>query len=163
MSPASARAVAGIEAIAETAGGTRLAGLVIGPNDLAFDLRLRGARVREALLPLMMRVAAAARAHGLLMFGGVFNALDDDEGLKAECDEEASYGFDGKTLIHPRQIDIANAAFSPSPDELAWARAVVAAFDAPEAADRGAIRLDGRMVERLHLEAAKRTLALAKA
>ena len=157
----SARAVAGIEAIAETAGGTRLAGLVIGPNDLALDLRLRAGHARAALRPILVRVAVAARAHGLLVFGGVFNALDDDEGLKAECDEEAGYGFDGKTLVHPRQIDIANVAFSPSPDELAWALAVVAAFDAPDAAGRGAIRLDGRMVERLHLDAAKRTLALA--
>ena len=156
-----ARAVASIEAIAETAGGTRLAGLVIGPNDLALDLRLRAGHARAALRPILVRVAVAARAHGLLVFGGVFNALEDDEGLKAECDEEAGYGFDGKTLVHPRQIDIANAAFSPSPDELAWARAVVAAFDAPDAAGRGAIRLDGRMVERLHLDAAKRTLALA--
>ena len=156
-----ARAVAGIEAIAETAGGTRLAGLVIGPNDLGLDLRLRAGHARAALRPLMMRVAAAARAHGLLMFGGVFNALDDEAGLKAECDEEAGYGFDGKTLIHPRQIDIANAAFSPSPEEVAWARAVVAAFAAPDAAGKGAISLDGRMIERLHLHAAERTLALA--
>ena len=158
----SARAVAGIESIAETAGGTRLAGLVIGPNDLALDLRLRSGHARAALRPILVRVAAAARAHGLLIFGGVFNALDDEAGLKAECDEEAGYGFDGKTLIHPRQVEIANAAFSPSPEEIAWARAVVGAFAAPEAVGKGAIRLDGRMIERLHLQAAERMLAVAR-
>jgi citrate lyase subunit beta/citryl-CoA lyase len=155
-----ARAVAGLEEIAQTAASTRLAGLVVGPNDLGQDLRLKPGHARAALRPILSRVVVAARAHGLLAFGGTFNAMDDEEGLRAECAEEAGWGFDGKTLIHPRQIAIANAAFSPSPEEIAWAQAVVAAFAAPEAAGKGAIRLDGRMVERLHLQAAERMLAM---
>jgi citrate lyase subunit beta/citryl-CoA lyase len=154
-----ARAVAGIGEIVQTAATTRLAGLVIGPNDLALDLRLKASHARAALRPILSRVVVAARAHGLLAFGGAFNAMDDEAGLEAECAEEAGWGFDGKTLIHPRQIEIANAAFSPSPEEIARARAVVAAFSAPEAAGKGAIRLDGRMIERLHLKAAERLLA----
>jgi len=156
-----ARAVAGIEEIVQAAAATRLAGLVIGPNDLALDLRLKPGHARAALRPVLSRVIVAARAHGLLAFGGAFNAMDDEAGLAAECAEEAGWGFDGKTLIHPRQIGIANAAFSPSPEEIAWARAVVAAFSVPEAAGKGAIRLDGRMIERLHLKAAERLLAMA--
>ena len=158
-----ARGVARIEAIAETAGATRLAGLVIGPNDLALELQLRASHAREALRPILVRTLVAARAHRLMVFGGVFNAIEDEDGLEAECAEEAGFGFDGKTLIHPRQIAAANAAFSPSPEELAWARAVVAGFAAPQAAGKGAIRLDGRMVERLHLKAAQRIIALAGA
>ena len=159
----SAQGAARIEEITETARATRLAGLVIGPNDLALELQLRPSHAREALRPILVRTLVAARAYGLMVFGGVFNAIDDEEGLKAECAEEAGFGFDGKTLIHPGQIAAANAAFSPSPEEIAWARAVVAAFAAPEAAGKGAIRLDGRMVERLHLKAAQRVIALAGA
>ncbi len=156
-----AQGVGRIEEIVETAAATRLAGMVIGPNDLALELQLRPSHAREALRPILVRTLVAARAHGLLVFGGVFNAIDDEAGLKTECAEEAGFGFDGKTLIHPGQIAAANAAFSPSPEELAWARAVVAAFAAPEAAGKGALRLDGRMVERLHLKAAQRMIALA--
>ncbi len=153
--------VARIEEIAESAGATRLAGMVIGPNDLALELRLRPSHAREALRPILVRTAVAARAHGLLIFGGVFNAIEDETGLAAECAEEAGFGFDGKTLIHPRQIAAANAAFSPSNEEVEWARAVIAAFSAPDAAGKGALRLDGKMVERLHLKAAERVLARA--
>jgi len=156
-----ARAVAGFEEICQTAGSTRLTGMVVGPNDLGQDLRLRAGHARAALRPILSRVIVAARAHGLLAFGGTFNAMDDKAGFAAECAEEAGWGFDGKTLIHPGQIAIANAAFSPSPEEIAWARAIVAAFAAPDAAGKGVIRLDGRMIERLHLAAAQRLLALA--
>ena len=103
----------------------------------------------------------AARAHGLVALGGVCNSIDDLAGFEAECAEEAGLGLDGKTLIHPSQIEPANRAFSPSPEELAWARAVVAAFEAPEAEGQGVIGLDGKMIERLHLEQAKRLLARA--
>ena len=156
-----ARAVAGIEEIAQTAAGARLAGMVVGPNDLGQDLRLKPGHARAALRPILSRVVVAARANGLLAFGGPFNAMDDEAGLQAECAEEAGWGFDGQTLIHPGQIAAANAAFSPSPEEIAWARAVVAAFAAPGAAGKGAIRLEGRMIERLHLKAAERMLAMA--
>ena len=155
-----ARAVAGLEEIAQTAASTRLAGLVVGPNDLAQDLRLKPAYARAALRPILSGVVVAARAHGLLAIGGTFNAMDDEQGLQAECAEEAGWGFDGKSLIHPRQVAIANAAFSPSAEEVEWAQAIVAAFAAPEAAGKGAIRLEGRMIERLHLKAAERLLAM---
>ena len=145
--------------VAAGAGG-RLEALVLGPNDLADELRLRGAGVRAALRPILSQMVLAARTAGLSALGGVYNAFGDDAGLKAECAEEAGFGFDGKTLIHPRQIDIANRAFSPSPEEIAWAKAVVAAFAVPDAAGKGAIRLDGRMIERMHLTNAERILAL---
>jgi citrate lyase subunit beta/citryl-CoA lyase len=97
----------------------------------------------------------------LVVLDGVCNAIGDEARLAAECAQGAMLGFDGKTLIHPGQIAAANAAFGPSAEELAWARGVVAAFAAPDAAGKGAIRLDGAMVERLHLAEAERMLALA--
>ena len=141
----------------------RLAALVLGPNDLAIALRLRPAPDRAPLLPILSRMVVAARAHGLAALGGPFNAFEDRPGFEAECRQDAAFGFDGKTLIHPAQIEAANRLFSPSPEDVAWARAVVEAFAAPEAQDKGAIRLQGRMVERLHLGDARRTLALAGA
>jgi citrate lyase subunit beta/citryl-CoA lyase len=156
-----ARAVLALREIVETAGHTRLAGLVQGPNDLGAELRLKGPIAREGIRTVLFQMTVAARAHGLLAFGGTFNAIDDPHGFAAECAEEAGLGLDGKTLIHPNQVEPANAAFSPSAEEIGWARAVVAAFAAPEAAGKGAIRLDGRMVERLHLKAAVRMLAMA--
>ena len=98
---------------------------------------------------------------GLAALDGVFNRFQDDEGFARECAQGSLYGFDGKSLIHPRQIAPANAAFSPSAEAVARARAIVAAFDAPDARGRGAVALDGEMVERLHLDAARRTLARA--
>ena len=158
-----ARAVADLDEIAQAAASTRLEAMVLGPNDLSLELRLRPAQARAALRPVLSRVIVAARAHGLAALGGVYNAFDDEAGLEAECLEEAGFGFDGKTLIHPRQIDIANRAFSPSAEEIAWAEAVVAAFAAPEAAGKGAIRLGGQMIERLHVNEAERILRLARA
>ncbi len=156
-----ARGVLALPQIVETAGSTRLAGMVQGPNDLGAELRLKGPVARAGIRTVLLQMTVAARAHGLLAFGGTFNAIDDAAGFAAECAEEAGLGLDGKTLIHPSQIEAANAAFSPSDEEIAWARAVVAAFAAPEAAGKGAIRLEGKMIERLHLKAAQRTLALA--
>ena len=155
-----ARGVLALREIVEAAGSTRLAGMVQGPNDLGTELRLKGAIARAGIRTVLFEMTVAARAHGLLAFGGTFNAIDDAAGFAAECAEEAGLGLDGKTLIHPGQIEGANAAFSPSPDEVAWARAVIAAFAAPEAAGRGAIRLEGKMVERLHLKDAERMLAM---
>ena len=156
-----AEGVMNLEHIARAAIGRRLVGLVLGPNDLAAELRLRPAPDRAPLLPIISRMVVAARTFGLAALGGPFNAFEDAAGFEAECRQDAAFGFDGKTLIHPAQIEIANRAFSPSPEELAWARAVVEAFAAPEAAGKGAIRLQGRMVERLHLDDARRVLALA--
>ena len=156
-----ARAVLNLREIVQTAASTRLEALVLGPNDLSADLRLKGPIARAGLKTTLLHMNIAARAHGLAALGGVYNAIDDAAGFEAECAEEAGLGLDGKTLIHPRQIEIANRAFSPSAEEIAWAKAVVAAFAAPEADGKGAIRLDGRMVERLHLKAAERILRMA--
>ncbi|HEY5410033.1 MAG TPA: CoA ester lyase [Caulobacteraceae bacterium] len=157
-----ARAVLDLRELAQAAGHTRLAGMVLGPNDLCAELRLKGPIARAGLRTVLFQMTVAARAHGLVALGGTYNAIDDPQGFQAECVEEAGLGLDGKTLIHPSQIAPANAAFSPSADELAWAREVVAAFAAPEAAGKGAIRLDGRMIERLHLNEAERVLGLAR-
>lgn len=141
--------------------GGALDGLMLGVNDLAKALRLGVATDREPFKPWLAAVVAAARTHGLLALDGVFNRIGDDEGLAAEAAQGRLYGFDGKSLIHPSQIAAANAAFSPSEAEIADARAIVAAFDAPDAEGQGAIRVNGAMVERLHLEQAKALLARA--
>ncbi|HEV2082442.1 MAG TPA: CoA ester lyase [Brevundimonas sp.] len=135
--------------------------LMFGVNDLAAALGTGASDDREPLKPWLAATVAAARACGVAAIDGVYNRHQDDDGFGRECAQGALYGFDGKSLIHPRQIAAANAAFSPSPDAVSRARAVVAAFDAPGAQGRGAISLDGEMLERLHLEAARRTLAKA--
>lgn len=138
-----------------------LVALMFGVNDLAAALGTAPSDDREPLKPWLAAVVAAARMRGLAAIDGVFNRFQDDEGFARECAQGALYGFDGKSLIHPRQIGPANAAFSPSAEAVARARAVVAAFDAPDAQVRGAVALDGEMIERLHLDAARRTLARA--
>ena len=147
--------------IAAAAATTGTALLIAGTNDLAKEMRCRPDADRTPLLPALTQLVIAARAAGLVALDGVCNAIGDPDRLAAECAQGAMLGFDGKTLIHPAQIDAANAAFGPSAEQLAWARAVVTAFAAPDAAGRGAIRLDGAMVERLHLAEAERILALA--
>jgi citrate lyase subunit beta/citryl-CoA lyase len=143
--------------------GRRLACFVAGTNDLAKEMRARAGPGRAALLPALAGLVLAARAEGLDALDGVWNALDDEPGLAAECAQGRELGFDGKTLIHPNQIAAANAAFGPSASEIADAEQVVAAFAAPDAAGQGAVRMGGRMVERLHLAVAERTLAHARA
>lgn len=147
--------------LAAAAAGTRLAGLVLGANDLAKELGWRATPGRQPFHWALSATTAAARTAGLVALDGVYNALDDAEGLEAECRQGADWGFDGKTLIHPDQVAPCNRAFSPSDAELAHANAVVAAFARPENAGRGAIRVDGRMAERLHLRQAQATLARA--
>jgi len=156
-----ARGVLDLKEIAAASASTRLAALVLGPNDLSLDLRLRPAPGRAALVPILSALVVAARAHGLSALDGAYNDFENAAGFEAECRQGRDFGFDGKTLIHPTQIAAANRAFSPSADEIAWARAVVAAFAAPEAEGKGAIRLGGRMIERLHLVEAERTLRFA--
>ena len=155
-----AEAVLNLTEIAAARRSTQLEVLVLGPNDLAAELRLKPAFTRGALRPVLTQLVVAARAHGLAALGGAFTALEDDAAFAAECREEAGFGFDGKTLVHPRQIEPANRIFSPSPEELDWARQVVEAFAARDAAGRGVIRLDGRMLEHLHLREAERVLAM---
>lgn len=136
-----------------------LAGLMLGVNDLAKDLKTGAAPNREPLKPWLAAVVAHARANGLTVIDGVFNRIKDEAGFASECAQGRLYGFDGKSLIHPSQIEGANAAFGPSPDEIEWARKVVAAFAAPEAAGLGVLRVEGEMAERLHLHAAETLLA----
>ncbi|MFY9893991.1 MAG: CoA ester lyase [Xanthobacteraceae bacterium] len=142
---------------------TRLAGFVMGTNDLAKDTRARIVPGRAPMLPWLMTCVAAARAYGLDILDGVYNELGNMEGFAAECRQARDLGFDGKTLIHPQQIAPCNEAFSPAPDEVAWARKIIAAFDLPENANKGVIQIDGRMVERLHADMARRTVAIADA
>jgi citrate lyase subunit beta/citryl-CoA lyase len=115
------------------------------------------------MLPWLMTCIAAARAYGLEILDGVFNDLGNSEGFARECAEARDMGFDGKTLIHPSQIEPCNAAFSPSQDEVTQARKIIAAFQQPENRDKGVVQLDGRMVERLHAEMARRTVAISEA
>lgn len=138
-----------------------LDGLMLGVNDLAKALGTGTSADREPFKPWLALLVAAARTHRLLAIDGVFNRIDDAEGLAAEAAQGRLYGFDGKSLIHPSQIAAANAAFAPSDAEIAHARAVVAAFSAPEAEGLGAIRVDGAMVERLHLDQAQAVLKRA--
>jgi citrate lyase subunit beta / citryl-CoA lyase len=158
-------AILRVESIASAAHDvdTRLTCFVMGTNDLAKDTRARLLPGRAAMLPWLMTALSAARAHGIDILDGVYNTLSDADGFRAECGQGRDCGFDGKTLIHPDQIAAANEIFAPSPDEVENARTIVAAFEQPEHAGKGAISLGGRMVERLHAEMAKRTLALAEA
>jgi len=154
---------AAIQNAAAIAAHPRLAGLVLGTNDLIKDL---GARVRPDRLPLMHALQTcvlAARAAGVPVIDGVYNAFRDDAGLAAECEQGRDLGMDGKTLVHPAQVAIANAAFTPSADEIDLARRQISAFEAAEAAGHGVAVLDGRIVENLHVVAARRVLALADA
>ncbi len=139
--------------------GAPLAALMLGINDLGERMNLVLGAERDPLKPWLAAVVAAARGHGLLAIDGVVNATDDVARLGTECRQGRAFGFDGKSLIHPAQIDAANAAFSPSAEEVARAREVVAAFAAADAEGKGAIRVGYRMVERLHLDAAHRLLA----
>ena len=143
--------------------GTRLAGFVMGTNDLAKDTRARLLPGRAPMLPWLMSCVAAARAYGIDILDGVYNDIGNAEGFAAECAQARDLGFDGKTLIHPQQIAPCNEAFSPSAEEVAWARKIIAAFDLPENANKGVISVDGRMVERLHADMGRRTVAIADA
>lgn len=142
---------------------SRLTCFILGTNDLAKETRARFVPGRAPMLPWLTTAILAARTHGLDVIDGVYNDLKDDAGFRAECEQGRDLGFDGKTLIHPGQVAIANAVFAPEEGELVRARAVIAAFEQPENADKGAIQLDGRMVERLHAEMARRVVALAEA
>lgn len=142
--------------------GGRLECLVVGPNDLAKSTGASMAPGRQIMLPWLMQVVAAGRAFDLAILDGVWNRFRDLEGFEAECRQGRKMGFDGKTLIHPCQIDIANRVFGPAEDEIARARAIIAAFALPENALKGAIQIDGEMVERLHLDTAERLVRLAR-
>ena len=141
----------------------QLTGMVMGTNDLAKELQTR---FRPDRLPLMSGLGLcllAAKAEGLVIVDGVYNAFKDDDGLKLECDQGRDMGFDGKTLIHPAQVDISNTAFAPSADEVDLARRQIAAFEEVEASGQGVAVVDGRIVENLHVVTAREVLAKAEA
>ena len=142
---------------------TRLTAFVMGTNDLSKETRAKITPGRAAMLPWLMNCMAAARAFGLDIIDGVYNDLGDADGFARECSEAREMGFDGKTLIHPNQIAPCNAAFSPRAEEVAQAQKIIAAFDLPENRDKGVVQLEGRMVERLHADMARRTVAIAQA
>ncbi|HEX4693183.1 CoA ester lyase [Sphingomonas sp.] len=134
------------------------AAFVLGVNDLALELGARRGADRGWLSPVQAMVLGAARSRGLVALDGVCNDFSDDVRLRAECEAAAAMGYDGKSLIHPRQIEVCNAAFSPSADELAWAIKVRDAF---ATSDRGVVQVEGKMVEALHLAQAERILRMA--
>lgn len=154
---------AGMLNAAAIAAHPRLQGMVMGTNDLAREL---GSRFRADRLPMQAGLGLcllAARAHGRVIVDGVYNAFRDDEGLRAECGQGRDMGFDGKTLIHPAQIGIANAVFAPSADEIDLSRRQIEAFDDAVAQGRGVAVVDGRIVENLHVRTARATLDRAAA
>jgi citrate lyase subunit beta/citryl-CoA lyase len=142
---------------------SRLAVLVMGTNDLAKETRAHLVPGRTPMLAWLSNCVAAARIHGVDILDGVYNDLANTDGFAMECAQGVELGFDGKTLIHPNQIAPCNEAFSPSKEEVAQAYKMIAAFDLPENKGKGVVSIDGRMVERLHAEIARRTVAIAEA
>ncbi|NNK79159.1 MAG: CoA ester lyase [Litoreibacter sp.] len=153
----------GILNAAEIATGPRMEGFVMGTNDLAKDLNCRFRADREPLLTSLQLCLLAARAHGLICIDSVFNAFKDNEGLRVEAGQGRDMGFDGKSLIHPAQVAITNAAFAPSAAEVEIAQRQIAAFEEAEAKGEGVAVLDGKIVENLHVETARALLAKADA
>jgi citrate lyase subunit beta / citryl-CoA lyase len=152
-----------VQSIAATAADTRLEGFIVGTNDLAKEL---GAVSDDARTPFQMHLAlvlTAARAYGLVAIDGVYNDFRNIQGLEDECIQGRRLGFDGKSLIHPAQLETANRVFAPEASAVEEARAIVQAFALPENSDKGVISLDGKMVELLHLEQAQRLIAVAEA
>src|SRR5580704_8604562 len=158
-------AVFNIAAIAAAArdSESRLAGFVLGTNDLAKETRARIVPGRAPMVAWLMACVAAAHAYGIDVLDGVYNDIANADGFAQECAQGRDMGFDGKTLIHPNQISPCNAAFSPSPGEVEEARRIIAAFDLPENHGKGVVKLDGRMVERMHADIARRVVAIADA
>ncbi|AUW58980.1 CoA ester lyase [Sphingobium sp. SCG-1] len=157
-----ARSIFTLPAIADAAQETRLAAFVMGTNDLCKETNARLVAGRAALVPQLCMAVTAAKMAGLAIIDGVYNELQNAAGLEAECRQALEFGFDGKTLIHPNQIDIANSVFSPTEAEIGFAKAVIEAFEKPENASAGVLKVDGKMVELLHLEQCRRLMAVAR-
>jgi len=155
-------AVLDLTAIAAARQG-RLDAFALGLNDLAKEMGARQTPDRAPMQAVLTLAVAAGRANGLIVLDSVCNDLDDPAALEAVCRQGSDFGFDGKTLIHPGQIETANRLFGPDPVDVAWARAVITAFADPANAGKGALRVDGRLAERLHLTQAERLVALADA
>lgn len=150
--------IASIAAMAKT---TNLSGFVMGWNDLAKDMRAIATPDRQAFQPFMALAVAAARANGLIVLDGVFNDIGNTAGLEAECEQARIFGFDGKTLIHPSQLEAANRIFAPDAAALAQARDIIAAFDDPANAGKGVLKVNGKMTELLHRDSARDLVAMA--
>jgi len=157
------RAILNLADIAAAARTTRLACFVMGLNDLSKETRAQQRLGRAAFQVALSLAVMAARAEKLTAIDGVFNDIADTTGFEAECRQALEFGYDGKTLIHPSQIETANTVFAPSAEEVTRAQAIIAAFALPENAGKGVIKVDGRMTELLHLEEAKRVVAVAEA
>jgi (3S)-malyl-CoA thioesterase len=153
----------GILNAAEIAAAPRMGGFVMGTNDLAKDLRTRFTPDRQPLVTSLQICLLAARAAGIAIVDGVYNAFKDDEGLRRECEQGCDMGFDGKTLIHPAQVALANEIFAPSPDDIALAERQITAFEAAEAEGKGVAVVDGKIVENLHIVTARQVLEKARA
>lgn len=153
----------GIIRAEEIAAHPALQGFVMGTNDLAKELRTRFRADRLPLMGALQMALLAARAHGVIAIDGVYNAFKDDTGLAAECEQGRDLGFDGKTLIHPAQLEIANSAFSPSQEAIDLAKRQIAAYDTAEAEGLGVAVVDGKIVENLHVVTARQVLAQARA
>jgi citrate lyase subunit beta/citryl-CoA lyase len=156
-----AKSIFNLNEIGAASAKGRLAGFVAGTNDLAKEMGATLDLGRAPFLGMLGLMVAAARAHGLLILDGVFNDLSDMDGFSAQARQGVQFGFDGKTLIHPSQVAPCNEAFTPDEKAVTWARKVIEAFDDPANADKGAIRVEGQMVERLHLHQARRVLSMA--
>ena len=155
-------AILNIQAIAATAGDTHLRGFVVGTNDLAKELGAQNDAQRSAFQVHLALTLTAARAYGLVAIDGVYNDFKNEEGLEQECLQGRLLGFDGKSLIHPAQLATANRIFAPESEAVQQAQAIVDAFALPENQAKGVIQVGGKMVEILHLEQARRTLAIAE-
>jgi citrate lyase subunit beta / citryl-CoA lyase len=151
------------DSIARTAAdpASRLSVFVMGTNDLAKETRARLTPGRPSMLAWLSTCVAAARAHRIEIIDGVYNDFSNEAGLRAECEQGRDFGMDGKTLIHPNQVAPCNEVFAPSADEVAWARRIIEVFAEPANSGKGAIQIDGKMVELLHAEMARRTVAIA--
>ncbi|NYS26533.1 CoA ester lyase [Rhodobacteraceae bacterium 2376] len=147
----------------EIARAPRMAGFVLGTNDLAKDMGCRFRADRMPLMTALQMCLMAARVAGIVAVDGVYNAFKDDEGLRAECEQGRDMGFDGKSLIHPAQLDIANAVFAPTEAEIDLSRRQIAAFEAAQARGEGVAVVDGRIVENLHIVTARQVLDRAAA
>jgi citrate lyase subunit beta/citryl-CoA lyase len=154
-----------IQSIAEAAQkpGSRMSVWVMGTNDIAKELRAAHTPDRVPMLTSLGLALVAARAYGLVILDGVYNDIKDEQGFVAVCEQGRDMGFDGKTLIHPSQVGPCNTIFSPDPETVAFARKTIEAFELPENKGKGVLKVDGRMVEILHAEIARRTVAIADA
>ena len=157
------KAILNIQDIAEAVGRTRMTTFVMGTNDLAKEYRARMTPDRLAFQTALGKSMAAARAYNIVAIDGVYNDIKNEQGLIDECEQGRDLGFDGKTLIHPSQLDTANRVFAPSPHDVEHAQAVIEAFADPQNAGKGVLKVNGKMTELLHLDEARRTVTMDEA